>query len=100
MWSERRGKSEEAKDNGGSEIFQMLGGQPSQMGMPKYWGWKEEEKRERGSICDQTTKGIARKKTGISHIEKGTEILWVSQIATYWFVSWWFDDQKAQKSKV
>ena len=36
MWSKRRGKSGETRDNGGSEIFQMLGGWPSQMGMPKY----------------------------------------------------------------
>jgi len=24
----------------------------------------------------------------------------VSQMATYWFVSWWFNNQKVQKSKV
>ena len=31
MWSKRRGKSEKAKDNGGSEMFQMLGDWLSQM---------------------------------------------------------------------
>ena len=31
MWSERRGKSKEAKDNRGSEMFQMLGDWSSQM---------------------------------------------------------------------
>ena len=36
MWSKRRGKSEEARDNEGSEMFQMLGYQISQMRMPKY----------------------------------------------------------------
>ena len=29
MWSKGRGKSEEARDDGESEMFQMLEGQPS-----------------------------------------------------------------------
>ena len=30
----------------------------------------------------------------------GASCSFLSQMATYWFVSWWFDNQKAQKSKV
>ena len=36
MWSEGRDKSEKARDNGGSKMFQMLGYWTSQMEMPKY----------------------------------------------------------------
>jgi len=36
MLSERRGKSKKARDNRGSEMFQILGGQLSQIEMPKY----------------------------------------------------------------
>ena len=68
-------KSKEARDDGGIEMFQILEGWPSQIGMPKYWGWKEEEKRERGGVCDQTTKGAAKKKASISYMRKGTGIL-------------------------
>ena len=76
MWSKRRGKSEEARDNEGSEMFQMLGYQISQMRMPKYWGWKEKEKKERGSACDQTTKGTAVEEASTSHIGKDAGVLW------------------------
>jgi len=33
----------------------------------------------------------------LSYVQEGVA---VSQMTTYWFVSWWFDNQKAQKSKV
>jgi len=36
---------------------------------------REEKKRGRDSMYDQTTKGTARKKAGISYIGKGAGIL-------------------------
>jgi len=38
-------------------------------------------KRRRGSTCGQTTKGIARKKTGMSCMGKDTGILWGGEYA-------------------
>ena len=34
----------------------------------------------------------------IPTISNNSKIL-ISQMGTYWFVSWWFNNQKAQKSK-
>jgi len=35
----------------------------------------EEEKRGRGSVCGQTTKGTAREEASVSYIEKDTGVL-------------------------
>jgi len=54
----------------------MLGGWIPQIEMFKHKSKKTEEEKWASSTCDYSTKGIARKETGIFHIGKGIEILW------------------------
>ena len=81
MWSKEKGKSKEVRDDRGNKIFQILGGWLSQMGIFKYWDWKEEKKKEKDSTYGQTTKGAVRKKAGISHMGKSIGILWGEEYA-------------------
>ena len=58
-----------------SKVLQMLGSWAPQMGVSKYRSRKKERTKKGSSMCDQATKGIAKEKTSISHMGKGTGVL-------------------------
>jgi len=45
------------------------------MEVSKHRSRKKERKKEKGSTCGQTTKGIAREEASTSHMRKGAGVL-------------------------
>jgi len=43
--------------------------------MSKHRSRKREERKRKGSICGQATKGAAREEASASYMEKGAEVL-------------------------
>jgi len=58
-----------------SKVLQMLGSWVPKIGMSKHRSRKREERKRKGSICGQATKGAAREEASASYMEKGTGVL-------------------------
>ena len=56
-------------------MLQMLGSWAPKMGMSKHRSRKREERKRKGSMYGQATKGVAGEKTSTSYMGKGIEVL-------------------------
>jgi len=63
------------KSRGRSKVLQILGSWAPKIGMSKHRSRKREERKRKGSMYGQATKGVAGEKTSTSHMGKGIEVL-------------------------